>query len=317
MKAALVVEAGKPPVYANFQDPKAGPGQTVLRITAASLSHLTKGRASGTHYSSDGELPFVPGIDGVGINEQGERVYFALPEQPYGAMAEQCLVEARRCIPLPAELGDDKAAALAITGMSSWAALVERAKLERGETVLVNGATGASGRLAVQIAKHLGAKKVIATGRNRAVLADLARIGADVTIPLGEGGDALELALKEQFAERIDVVLDYLWGPSAQAAIIAAAKASPDEVPVRFVQIGSMGGGTLELPSAALRSSALVLMGSGLGSIPRPRIFQAMRGVLEHAPAAGFEIATKIVPLADVARAWNEDSEGARVVFRP
>lgn len=317
MKAAIVEQAGQAPVFGHFAEPAAAPGMSLVRVTASAISHVTKSRASGAHYSADGGLPMVPGIDGTGVDAAGRRVYFILPEAPFGGMAERCLVDARRCIALPDGLGDVDAAALAIPGMSSWAALVERARLQVGETVLINGATGASGRLAIQVAKHLGAKKVIATGRNDAAFAEMRALGADVTIALTPDRDALEKAFKAQFREGVDVVLDYVWGPSAETLIVAAAKAGAEAVPIRFVQIGAISGADITLPGAALRSSALQLMGSGIGSIPQARLLAAIRGVLEAAPAAGFRVATRTRPLADVAAAWSAGDADSRIVLVP
>ena len=317
MKAAIVEQPGRAPVFGDFSEPAAAPGMSVVRVTASAISHVTKSRASGAHYSADGGLPLVPGLDGVGVDEAGRRVYFILPAALYGGMAERCLVDARRCIALPDGLGDVDAAAMAIPGMSSWAALVERAQLRAGETVLVNGATGASGRLAIQVAKHLGASKVIATGRNAAAFDELRALGADVTIALTSDRDALETAFKAQFREGVDIVLDYVWGPSAETLIVAAAKAAPEAVPIRYVQIGAISGADIALPGAALRSSALQLMGSGIGSIPQPRILAALRGVLEAAPTAGLRVATRTMALADIARAWDAGDAEARIVMIP
>jgi NADPH:quinone reductase-like Zn-dependent oxidoreductase len=318
MKAAIVTQAGQAaPAYADFPTPSATEGQHLVRVTAASISHVTKSRASGAHYSAAGALPFVAGIDGVGMRDDGQRVYFLMPPQPYGAMAEWCVVDAAQCIAVPDGLDDGAAAAMAIPGMSSWAALVERASLRAGETVLINGATGTSGRLAVQIAKHLGAGKVIATGREAASLAALHALGADVTVSLTQEADALQAAFKHAFEQGVDVVLDYLWGESAQALIVTAARFGPGGVPIRFVQIGAASGANITLPSAALRSSALQLMGSGIGSVPMPRLFAAIAGVLAAAPAARFEIETRTMPLAQVAQAWGADDARSRVVLRP
>jgi NADPH:quinone reductase-like Zn-dependent oxidoreductase len=317
MKAAMVMEAGQAPVYGEFSDPVPAPGQSLIRVTAASISHVTRSRASGAHYSADGSLPFIPGIDGTGIGDDGQRVYFLLPEKPYGAMAEFCIVDDRHRFAIPDGLSEASAAAMAIPGMSSWAALVERATLRAGETVLINGGTGASGRLAIQIAKHLGAKKVIATGRQQKFFDDLRLLGADVTISLTQDNAALEKAFKNEFHQGVDIVLDYLWGISAETLVIAAAKAGPEGVPIRYVQIGSMSGANINLPSAALRSSALQLMGSGIGSIPFPKVLKAIQGVLGAAPSAGFTIATESVPLADVTKAWVAERAGSRIVLVP
>jgi NADPH:quinone reductase-like Zn-dependent oxidoreductase len=317
VKAAIVREAGHAPVYGDFPDPVAAPGKRIIRVAAAAISHLTKGRASGTHYSSRNSLPFIPGIDGTGVMEDGQRVYFLGPETPYGAMAERTVVQDGHWFAIPDALGAEMAAAMANPGMSSWAALRERAKLQAGETVLINGATGISGRLAIQIAKHLGARKVIATGRQTAAFDDLRRLGADVTVPLVQERGALEHAFMKEFEQGVGVVLDYLWGESAEVLLIAAAKAGPEGVPIRFVQIGSMSGGNIDLPSAVLRSSALELMGSGIGSVPFSGLLNAIHGVLDAAPVAGFTVATESVPLADVTDAWGRADSGARIVLVP
>lgn len=317
MKAAIIVEAGQAPVCGDFKDPVPSADKSLIRVTAASISHVTRSRASGAHYSSSGVLPFIPGIDGTGIGKDGQRVYFVLPEKPYGAMAEYCVVDDRHQFVIPDDLSEDAAAAMAIPGMSSWGALVERANLRAGETVLINGATGTSGRLAIQIAKHLGAKKVIATGRRTSSFDELRRLGADVTVALTQDGDSLEKAFKNEFQQGVDIVLDYLWGMSAETLIVAAAKASPEGVPIRYVQIGSIGGPDINLPGAALRSSALQLMGSGIGSIPFPRLLRAIHGVLQAAPSAGFKIATQRVPLAEVTNAWISGDTDSRIVLIP
>src|SRR6202789_1499716 len=226
MKAAVVTEAGKAPVYVNFETPVAKTGEELISVRASALSQFTKSRASGSHYSSDGGFPLVAGADGVGITRDGRRVYFVLPEAPFGALAELCPVEASRCIELPDSLDDVTAAAIANPGMSAWAALAERARLQPGETVLVNGATGGAGRLAVQLAKHLGAGKVIATGRNAAELEEVKKLGADIVIPFAlgalnrSGAKDYEKALKQVFASGINVVIDYLWGGSAKMVIV-------------------------------------------------------------------------------------------------
>jgi NADPH:quinone reductase-like Zn-dependent oxidoreductase len=315
MKAAIVRQAGQPPVYADFPEPLPSAGETRVTVTAAAISHVVKSRASGTHYSASGQFPFVVGIDGVGRLDDGRRVYFVLPHPPHGSMAERTIVPSAQCVALPDDLDDATAAAIANPGMSSWAAYTERARLKAGETVLVNGATGSAGRLAVQIARHLGAKKVIATARNADALKSLAALGADVTIPLVEDEVALEGALKEQFAGGVDVVIDYLWGRSAERLLIAAAKAGPDAVPIRFVQVGSASGLDITLPGAVLRSSAIELMGSGIGSVGVDRFIDVIGRLLRATGPAGFQIAATPVPLSDVERAWPNDDSTKRTVF--
>ncbi len=315
MKAAVVREAGKPPVYADFPEPDPAPGERIISVTASALSHLARGRASGTHYSASGQFPFVAGVDGVGRLDDGTRVYFLLPRAPYGAMAERVAVAASQIVPLPEGMDEAAAAAIANPGMSSWAAYSERARLKPGETVMVNGAAGTGGRLAVQIAKHFGAKTVIAVARNAAALAEVEALGADKTIALGEDSDALDAALREAFAGGVDVVIDYLWGQSAERILAAAAKAAPDIRPIRFVQIGAVSGADIHLPAAALRAKAIELMGSGLGSVAPARLLHAIGEVLRAAGPAGLDIAFKKTPLADVERAWGENESTQRTVF--
>jgi NADPH:quinone reductase-like Zn-dependent oxidoreductase len=316
MKAAIVVEAGKTPVYDHFKEPVPAADEVRVTVSAAALSPVARSRASGMHYSSSGNVPFVVGIDGVGRLDDGRRVYFVLPKAPFGSMSEQTVVPFSQCVALPDELDDVTAAAVANPGMSSWAALRERAKLAAGEIVLVNGATGTAGRLAVQIAKYMGAKRVIATGRNMEALKELTALGADVTIPLGSTDDEFEDALQEQFHGGIDVVLDYLWGGSAERLIIAGAKAGKETVPIRFVHIGSASASNITLPSAALRSSAIELMGSGIGSISVERLVRSVEDLMQAAVPAGFAIATKTFPLSDVETVWGAAANIPRPVFR-
>ena len=168
-------------------------------------------------------------------------------------------------------------AAIANPGMSSWVALTERPRLKPGETVLVNGATGTSGRLAVQITKLLGAGRIIATGRNAKALGEARSLGADTTIQLGEDAERLEHRFMQELAQGIDIVIDYLWGPGAGRLLIAAAKAGRDAVPMRFVQVGSVSASDITLPGSVLRASAIELMSSGHGSVPVPRLIEKSR----------------------------------------
>ena len=270
MKAAVVFDLNEGPIWADFTEPQPAAGYTLIDVRAAAISHVVKGRASGRHYSFDGTLPFVVGIDGVGMTSDGQRVYFAFPSAPFGSMAQRAPVALQNCLPLPDALDDISAAAMANPGMSAWAALVKRAQFQAGETVLINGATGSAGQLAVQIARYLGAK-IIATGRNTQALAALA---ADECIDL----TADEQTLNAQFAAsagQIDVVVDYLWGRSAELLLPMLAKYTPGDKPVRYVQVGSLAGADIALNGAVLRAAPLQLMGSGIGSLTMPQLLAA------------------------------------------
>jgi NADPH:quinone reductase-like Zn-dependent oxidoreductase len=321
MKAGIITAAGRTPVYGDVNEPVACEGKELITVSASALSQFSKSRSSGTHYSSDGAFPSVAGTDGVGRTAAGRRVYFVLPEAPYGALAEKSPVDSRQCVLVPDGLDSVTAAAIANPGMSAWAALVERARLQPYETVLVSGATGTAGRLAAQLAKHLGAGKVIGTSRNESELQELLSIGADVTIPftLGAayplGAKHFEQALMAEFAHGIDIVVDYLWGESAKTIIVAIAKAVENARPVRFVHVGvASREENIELPGAALRSSAIQLMGSGVKSVPFPKLLDAIRNVFDAAVPARLQIATKTVPLSAIEETWDAPGK-PRIVF--
>lgn len=318
MKAAVVHKAGVQPEYGDFQVPIAKAGEQRVTVAAAALSHLTMMRASGAHYSAAASFPFVAGVDGVGRRDSGERMYFMLPRAPFGSLAEQTVVAASHCVAVPDGLDSTLAAAIANPGMSSWAALKERAHFQPGQTVLINGATGSSGRMAVQIAKHLGAAKVIATGRNADTLQSLRALGADVTLSLAQPAEALAAALQAQFAGGVDVVLDYLWGASAETILAVAAK-SGQTAPMRLVQIGNLGAASINLPASLLRSSTIELMGSGLGSLSTERLLHAIGEVFAAATEVDFTQSVTLapVPLAQVRAAWRMDNNRVRTVFVP
>jgi NADPH:quinone reductase-like Zn-dependent oxidoreductase len=317
VKAAIVVESGRTPVYRDFEEPVPAAGEARIEVRAAALYNLVKSRATGTHYSSSVQFPFVAGVDGVGRRDDGRRVYFVFPRAPFGSMAEKSVVTTSQLVSLPDDLDDVTAAAIANPGMSSWVALKERAKLVAGEAVLVNGATGTAGRLAVQIAKHLGARRVVATGRNAEALKSLYSLGADETILIGDGGDTFEQTVTEQFRrDGVDVVLDYLWGPIAERIIVAAAKSDKDELPTRFVHIGAVSATNITLPGPALRASAISVMGSGIGSASRDGLMAAFDGLMHAAVPARFQIETRTFPLAEVEHVWATAPNRPRAVFQ-
>ncbi|EPM0856911.1 quinone oxidoreductase family protein [Klebsiella aerogenes] len=312
MKAAVVFDLNDGPIWADFSEPQPAAGYTMIDVRAAAISHVVKGRASGRHYSFDGTLPFVVGIDGVGMTSDGQRVYFAFPSTPFGSMAQRAPVALQNCLPLPDALDDISAAAMANPGMSAWAALVKRAQFQAGETVLINGATGSAGQLAVQIARYLGAKKIIATGRNTQALAALA---ADECIDLTADEQTLNAQFAAASAGQIDVVVDYLWGRSAELLLPMLAKYTPGDKPVRYVQVGSLAGADIGLNGAVLRAAPLQLMGSGIGSLTMPQLLAATGEMLQAAVPGQFTIATTPLPLRDVATAWPRDNSQKRTVF--
>jgi NADPH2:quinone reductase len=320
MKAAVLHQLGSPPRFEEFANPVAGENEVLVNVRAASLKQIDKSMASGSHYASFRELPVGCGLDGAGTLDDGTRVFFAGPRRPFGAMAEQTVVPRALCFPVPDGLDDTTAAALPNPAGSSWLPLKWRAKLAAGETVLVLGATGVSGKLAVQIAKLLGAGRVIAAGRNPRVLETLPALGADVTIQIDKPGQDLTEAFATVVKDGVDVVLDYLWGRPTEALVAAFTghEFTAESRTTRLIQIGAIAGPTIALSAAALRSSGLEIYGSGGGSVSWQAITEAVPLILEHGARGNLRLDTKQIRLADVETAWNQQIEGGRrAVFIP
>ena len=321
MQAAVVHEFAQGPKYGSFADPAANANEdeVLLTVKAAALSNLVRGQTSGRHYSSEGTLPFVPGNDGVGVTAAGDRVYFIGPRSPWGSMAETTVVSRRRTIAIPEGVADVAAAALGNPALASWGALIGRAKLESGEVVLVNGATGTAGRQAIQAARLLGASRIIATGRDEAALEALRSQGVEETISLKLPDDALSVAFKKALGGGVNVVLDYLWGHSAETLLQAAAGRGSirGEPRIRYVQIGAISGDPIALSGGILRSSGLELVGSGLGSLSAAAMLQALGRAFKAAGEGLIQIETETMPLAEVALGWSRSTGSRRLVFVP
>ena len=320
MNAAIVSAFGATPEYSSFADPVAVEGEKLVTVTAAALHPIVKGLVNGTHYGSTGELPFIPGIDGVGSLEDGARVYFGVTRRPFGTFSERAPAASWMCVPLPDGLPDAIAAGIANPAMSSWAALTARAQLVAGENVLILGATGVAGHLAVQTAKRLGARRVVAAGRNPSALEKLRTVGADATISLDQPPEALVKAFRDELAESgVDVVLDYLWGPPAESLLSAISQKGlkNSAARIRYVQIGESAGSTIPLPAATLRSSRLELLGSGFGSASMEQLLAAIAEFFKGAVRQPFDFEIRTAPLRDVASLWNTPDRGGRLVFQP
>lgn len=320
MNAAIVSALDRPPRYGSFDEPVAAAGEVAVRVTAAGLHPLVRSLASGSHYGSSTDLPFIAGVDAVGRLEDGRRVYFLFSRSPFGTFAEQCVAARSMCLAVPDALDDVTVAALVNPGVSSWAALRVRTRLEHGESVLILGATGVAGQLAVQIAKRLGAKRIVAAGRDPRALAELGSLGADAVISLREGREEIVRAFRREFMENnIDVVLDYVWGTTAEQALEAISQKGFQQARrrIRFLEIGASSGPAISLPAAALRSSGLEMYGSGFGSVPMERIFESIRELLNEAAKEPFRMKVERAPLNEVEHLWNTAQAGERRVFCP
>jgi NADPH:quinone reductase-like Zn-dependent oxidoreductase len=320
MNAAVLHAFDKPPHFEQFPEPTAADdNEAIVQVLAAALKPVDKQIASGSHYASPRKLPVVCGIDGVGCFEDGTRVYFGGPRPPYGAMAQQTVVSRQRCFPLPQEIDNVTAAAVMNPGVSAWLTLAQRAKLVRGETVLILGATGVTGKLAVQIAKLLGAARVVAAGRNQQVLDTLQEFGADAIIRIDRPGQDLKDAFASEAGESgFDVIIDYLWGAPTEALLAAITRKEFAAVKseIRLVQVGESAGTAISLPAAVLRSTPLTIMGTA--GIPSPDVLMdAFQQVLIRAARGERRIDVEQVPLDEVESAWQRDGHGRRIVLIP
>jgi NADPH2:quinone reductase len=319
MNAAVLHTIGKPPRFEPFQDPDAGEGEVIVHVCAAALKPVDKQLAGGSHYASPRELPVVCGADGVGHLDDGTRVFFGGPRRPYGAMAEHTVVRRAQCFPVPDGLDDQIAAAIVNPGVSAWLSLKHRARLAPGETVLILGATGVTGKLAVQTAKILGAGRVVAAGRNEAVLNTLHQLGADETIRLNQPDQDLIGAFRHSAGEKgFDVIVDYLWGVPTEALLAAVARAEFAVAgrETRLVEVGESAGPTITLSAAVLRSAALTILGTA-GIPPREVLSDALQQVMNRAAKGLLRVDTERVALRDIERAWEREVHGRRLVVIP
>jgi NADPH:quinone reductase-like Zn-dependent oxidoreductase len=318
VKAAVVTSFGSAPRFREFPVPAAaGTDEMLVDVLAAGLHPRVRSQASGSHYTSTGELPLVPGVDGVGRGPDGLLRYFVLDGTGPGTMAEQAVMDTRRSVVLPAGSDPVTVAAAMNPAMSSWVALRQRVPFRAGQDVLVLGATGNAGRLAVQIARRLGAGQVIAAGRDAARLAALPALGATGTVLLDGDTDAAAARLGP--AADVDVVLDYLWGPPGAAAMAAIVTGRADRgKPLTWVEIGSVAGPTAPVPSAALRAARLQIVGSGQGSVSTAEIRAELPALAGEITSGALAVRARPVPLADVERAWADRAGPAeRIVITP
>jgi NADPH:quinone reductase-like Zn-dependent oxidoreductase len=313
MYAAVVTSFDAPPAYLEFPSPvPGGSGQVLVDVIASGLHRRVRSQADGSHYSSTGELPLVPGVDGVARLPDGTLRYFAVGDTASGAMAEQTVIDLRQSFELPGGSDPVQVAAAMNPAMSSWVALRRRTGFQAGQSVLVLGATGSSGQMAVQVAKQLGAGRVVAAGRNPERLARLPELGADAVVSLGDGAKLASAAAD------VDVVIDYLWGPATADAMIAiATHRSNDRQPLTWIEIGAVAGATGEIPAAALRALPLQIVGSGQGSVSTRDILAELPAIAEAITNGALRIDARPVPLRDVTSAWQDVDGAERIVFTP
>ena len=317
--AAVVRSFDKPPRYEPFDLSAPSDGdQALVDVLAVGLHPRVRSGASGRHYTSTGKLPMVPGVDGVGRREDGQLVYFAADDDLAGPMATRTVIDTRRSVVLPDDADVVKIAAAMNPAMSAWVALRRRVPIQVGQSVLVLGATGNAGQMAIQVAKRLGAGRVVAAGRDQARLATLPGIGADATVALADDAEATAAALAAAASE-VDLVLDYLWGKPASETIMALLQARADRSrALNWIQIGAVAGPTIELPSVALRSANFRLQGNGQGAVSTRAYLAELPSLIDEIDNGGIAVTARPAPLADVETVWTaSEVPGVRTVLVP
>jgi NADPH:quinone reductase-like Zn-dependent oxidoreductase len=320
MKAAVMYPLEGLPRYADFPDPTIqNDDELLVTVKAVAIKHFDKGRASGTHYSSAAPATGgkVIGGDGVCLLADGTRVYGIGVS---GMLAEKATIHKSRIVQIPAGLEDATAAALPNAVIGAAMALKFKADIQPGDVVLINGATGFTGQVAVQIAKHYGAAKVITTGRNKASLDKLLALGADEVVAIGQDDERFKAQLNAIHAQTpIDVIIDYLWGHSAEMILECLKGDGSFTNRIRYVSVGAITGDIIQLSAANLRSINLQLSGSGLGAWTKQQVGMLFSKILPEmfqlAAEGKLSILTQSVKLEDIAELWDlEVPNGQRLV---
>jgi NADPH:quinone reductase-like Zn-dependent oxidoreductase len=302
MRAAVLPAHGAVPEAGTFEDPTPAEGQEAVSVLAGGLNPVDIRIAQGNFPADQRDPPYVPGKEGVGTLDDGTRVYFDPSVPPFGSYAERTLIAAASGFAVPDGLDDGVAVALGIAGLAAWLALEWRGELEDGETVLVLGASGVVGQIAVQAARILGAGRVVAAARSADGLARAEELGADATVRIEEGGD-LTAAIREAAGGGIDLTVDPVWGAPAVAAIGALNRFG------RHVQLGQSAGAEATLTSAAIRTKPVSIIGHTNYAADEARRRAAYQRMAEHAAAGEIAVDVERVPLADVADAWRRQGE--------
>lgn len=306
MRGARIAEPGGVP------EPVDVGGDGAIEILAVAFNPLDLAVAAGRFYGGQPPFPYVPGAEAVGRLEGGERLY--LTGEGYGVRRDGFLLErtdfpVESAIAVPDELDDGLAAAAGIAGIAAWVPLSRVAPVRPDDRVLVLGATGLVGSIAVQTARLLGADRVVAAGRDRARLERALGLGADVTVTLD--GDDLPDRMREACGgDGPTLVFDPLWGDPLRAATEAAAPRA------RIVSLGQSAGPEATLTSAAVRGKRLAIHGHANVAMPVDERREAYREVASHVLAGAIRIDVETFELNDVAAAWKAQAAGRKAVVR-
>ncbi|APR76850.1 Quinone oxidoreductase [Minicystis rosea] len=313
MKAAVITSFDASPRYEDFAEPRPRDrGETVVEVLAAGLHHLTRARATGKHYMHTPTLPLVPGMDGVGRDADGKLRYFVLGETQFGSMADKTVVELDHSMVLPRDADPVTVAAAMNPAMGAWLALRCRVPLKRKARVLVLGAGGNAGSMAVQIARHLGASQIIAAGRDEQRLERMRALGATDVVTLTD-------PKLGHLSRDLDIVLDFVWGEASALAMERIVTERADRSrSLTWVEVGSVAGQTAPVPAAMLRAANFQIVGSGIGSVPGREILKELPALVKEIARGTFRIDAKAVPLRDVEQAWTAPAHSSeRIVLTP
>ncbi len=300
MRAAILTEAGADPEVGDFQDPEPLDGKDVVTVAVAGVNPIDVRLASGQ--LGRPRTPHVVGLEGVGTLADGRRVYFGSSAWPFGSWAERSLIDPQRAYAVPDGLSDELAVAIGIAGIAAWMPLEHHARVQPGESVLVLGATGTVGRIAVQAARLLGAGRVVAAARDADALREVQALGADASVVLGAEHDAR--SLKEAAGDGFDVVIDPLYGAPFEAALGATALGA------RIVTIGESAGPVASVPFRALQGRTHV--GHGSAMLPRELVAGAYAKLAEHAAAGRIRIEIRSYALDEAVEAWHAQTRSPR-----
>ncbi len=322
MRAAVLHTLGKPPKLGDHPDPVEADGHSIVRVTAAPIVPLDLLCASGTSYFGRPAVPYIPGVQGVGVIETsstlgpGTRVWFATSAgmaPGNGSLAERCLVADDDLVPVTADLPDVAIAALGLSAVAGWMSLTWRGRFRRGDRVVVLGAGGAVGQIAVGAARLLGASRIVAVCRPGPSEARARGAGADDVVASGDDVERLAQAITRAAGGEVDVVIDPVFGKAATAASRTLRAGG------RLVNLGGASGDTAEFSSAVIRGKSIEILGYTNNALTPAQRADALTAILSHAAAGALAVEHVVEPLAHVDEAWRQtkNAAGQRLVVTP
>jgi NADPH2:quinone reductase len=312
-RAAIIAAYGEPPVPGEATLPEPGPGQVTVEVELAGLNPVDVAIASGKFDAGAPALPYTPGLEGIGTTADGRRVWFDVPVFPVGSFSERCLIDQARAIELPDGVEAARAIPFGVAGMAAWLGLEWRGQLKPGETVLILGAGGVVGQVAIQAARLLGAGRVVAATRSERGRRRALELEADDAI--GTDGDVPELAdvFRETTGGGPDLILDGLWGRPAEAALAAVAYGG------RLVQVGNSAGREANLVAGPLRGGLVSVLGHRNVHAPHQVQAEAFGRMCSFAAEGRLEVEVEVLPLERVGDAWQmqQQSPGLKLALAP